>query len=908
MLRPLPPNPRPRVTRRPEILAPAGDPDSLRAALAAGADAVYFGLDDGFNARARARNMDLTALPALVDLVHRSGARAYVTLNTLVFESELEEAERVLRGVAAAGVDALIVQDPAVCLLARALTPELELHASTQMTISSAEGARFAAGLGVTRVVLPRELSVTEIAEVARNTPLETEVFIHGALCMSWSGQCLTSEAWGGRSANRGQCAQSCRMPYTLVVDGEEVPTGELRYFLSPRDLAGHRAVPALMEIGVHTLKIEGRLKGPAYVGTAVRSLARWMDAIEGERADTPEAMDALAQDLTRMSVAYSRGFSDGFLGGSDHQTLVDGRYPRHRGAYLGRVVRVQGHAVEVATEAWPVPEGSGERTSPLPAFGGDGASTAGLPVAPPVPRRGMGIGFDAGNPQDQNEPGGPIFDVEPLPHGYRLTFGTPGPDLGRVSPGHRVWVTGDPQLQREGERLVSAGPMEGRIPLRLEVSGAAGEPLRLVALAEPAGAPGLRAEAASDGPLAPATGRGLDDDMLRSKAGALGGTPFRLAALDTTDLAPGLHMPVSALKALRRALVEQLERQLTEGRRRSLPPEPVLDGLRSAMRDRAAERGSRRANGRAEAPAPGPDCTSPGPEIVPLCRTMPQLEAAIATGCEEVELDFMEFVGLGKAVARAREAGLRVTIATVRVHKPGEEGFDRRIAKLAPDGVLVRHWGALMWFLEHPEAERPVLHGDFSLNVTNALTADHLFAQGLDTLTVSHDLDHAQVHALLASTPAADMTVVLHHHISTFHTEHCVYSHTLSNGRDWRSCGRPCESHRLALRDHLGLEHPVLVDVGCRNTVFNAKAQSAARWYPGFVEAGVRRFRVELVWESREESERVLRAYRALVAGEIEPAEAVRRVAAHEQFGVTSGTMAVAGRETEVAPSARVP
>ncbi|HEX8536506.1 MAG TPA: peptidase U32 family protein, partial [Cystobacter sp.] len=245
--------------RRPEILAPAGDLESLRAALASGADAVYFGLDEGFNARARADNFSLARLPETMALVHRAGARAYLTLNTLIFEPELPGVERLLRGVAAAGVDALIVQDPAVTLLARAICPQLELHASTQMTVSSAEGMRFARGLGVTRVVVPRELSTAEIRRLASQTDMELEVFIHGALCVSWSGQCLTSEAWGGRSANRGQCAQSCRMPYDLVVDGQTRELGEVRYLLSPKDLAGVRAVPDLVDSGVHSLKIEGR-------------------------------------------------------------------------------------------------------------------------------------------------------------------------------------------------------------------------------------------------------------------------------------------------------------------------------------------------------------------------------------------------------------------------------------------------------------------------------------------------------------------------------------------------------------------------------------------------------------------------------------------------------------------------
>jgi U32 family peptidase len=241
--------------RRPEILAPAGDRDALAAALAAGADAVYFGLDDGFNARARAENFSSTNLAEIVAWVHRAGARAYVTLNTLVFEPELTVVEELIRRVAAAGTDAIIVQDPAVALIAGAICPQLEVHASTQMTASSPLAVELLKSLALTRVVVPRELSVEEIRAYRAGTNVELEVFVHGALCVAWSGQCLSSEAWGGRSANRGQCAQACRLPYSLVVDGAERDLGEVSYLLSPKDLVGLDAIGDLADAGVASLK-----------------------------------------------------------------------------------------------------------------------------------------------------------------------------------------------------------------------------------------------------------------------------------------------------------------------------------------------------------------------------------------------------------------------------------------------------------------------------------------------------------------------------------------------------------------------------------------------------------------------------------------------------------------------------
>lgn len=863
--------------RRPEILAPAGDLDSMKAALASGADAIYFGLDEGFNARARAENFSLARLPETLALVHRAGARAYLTLNTLVFEPELPVVEDILRRVAAAGVDALIVQDPAVALVARAVCPRMEVHASTQMTISSAEGARFAKGLGATRVVVPRELSVAEIRRLASETDVELEVFIHGALCMSWSGQCLTSEAWGGRSANRGQCAQSCRLPYDLVVDGHTRELGDVQYLLSPKDLAGVMAVPQLVDIGVHSLKIEGRQKGPQYVSTAVQGYRRWVDGVAVGKPDAA----ALRKDLADMTLSYSRGFSHGFFAGSDHQTLVEGRFPKHRGAYLGRVESVHGRDVRVVddVEGRPWTGGLGQDAGRPDAPQGKVASPleGDAPVAAEVsPRPGMGVVFDAGHPEDKHEPGGPLFRVERKGKGWVLGFGNPGPDLARVEPGQRVWLTSDPALARRTEELLAQGEPEGRVPLELVVSGGAGAPLVVTGRARG----GHVATAASAVPLAEARGGGMDEALLKDKLAALGGTPFHLAGLDTAGLSPGLHLPVSELKALRRRLVTELSEAVARGPVREVKEGSILDGLRASLRERVA-------------PVP----VAEGVRLLPLCRTDEQLEAVIAAGLPEVELDWMELVGLQRAVERAKSAGLKVTIATVRVQKPGEEGYDARIAKLKPDAVLARHWGAMMHFLERPPAPgeaRPALHGDFSLNVTNSVTALHLLGLGLDTLTFAHDLDAVQLGAMLEHLPAERFTVTVHHHIATFHTEHCVYSHTLSHGRDYRSCGRPCEKHRVSLRDHKGLEHPVVVDVGCRNTVFNAQAQSAASLVPRLLERGVKRYRVEFVRESREEATRVLSAYQDLLAGRIGPAEAVRRAAVHEQFGVTKGTMKV--------------
>lgn len=342
----------------PLLLAPAGDWECAKAAVENGADAIYFGLER-FNARLRARNFTEADLPELMAWLHRRGVRGYVTLNTLVFPEELEEAERYIRAMTAAGVDAVIVQDVGIARLVRHLSPDFPIHASTQMTVTSGVGAEFAAELGCEVVVLARECSLKEIAKIRahleeRGSPIALEVFVHGALCVAYSGQCLTSEALGGRSANRGECAQACRLPYELVVDGIRRDLGEKRYLLSPQDLAGLEVLPELVKLGIHCLKIEGRLKSPEYVANVTRIYRRALDALGAGQAWQPSA-----QEWYELEMSFSRGLSTGWLRGINNQELVHARFGKKRGVYLGQVLKIEGDQVGVRLEA-PLKPGDG--------------------------------------------------------------------------------------------------------------------------------------------------------------------------------------------------------------------------------------------------------------------------------------------------------------------------------------------------------------------------------------------------------------------------------------------------------------------------------------------------------------------------------------------------------------------
>ena len=337
-----------------ELLAPAGDRLCVTAAVENGADAVYFGLECGFNARARATNLHLDELPEVMSFLHERGVRGYVTLNTLVFPSELKTIEQHIVRLTEAGVDAVLVQDLGLVRLLRSVSPDLAVHASTQMTLTSGECIQAVEEFGIERVVLARELSIDEIRTIRRQTTVELEVFVHGALCVAYSGQCLTSESLGGRSANRGQCAQACRLPYDLVCDGQDVDLGDVKYLLSPQDLAAFALVPELVDAGVNCFKIEGRLKSPEYVANITRQYRRALDAVAaGQRADFTE------QDVTEMELSFSRGFSPGWLGGCDHKMLVPGLSSAKRGVLVGEVKAIRGRSVVVAARR-PISAGDG--------------------------------------------------------------------------------------------------------------------------------------------------------------------------------------------------------------------------------------------------------------------------------------------------------------------------------------------------------------------------------------------------------------------------------------------------------------------------------------------------------------------------------------------------------------------
>jgi putative protease len=824
----------------PELLAPAGDFACVRAAIENGADAVYFGLETGFNARARATNFSLDELPGLMQLLHRRGLKGYVALNTLVFTGELASFATTLAAVARAGVDAVLVQDVGAARLARAICPDLPLHASTQMTLTSAETLRLAESLDIERVVVARELSIAEITAIARGTSLPLEVFVHGALCVAYSGQCLTSESLGGRSANRGQCAQACRLPYDLVCDGRDVDLGDQRYLLSPQDLAAYALVPDLIAAGVAALKIEGRLKTPEYVANITR---HYREAIDTAVAGRPVAFTP--RQVEEMELSFSRGFSPGWLEGCDHKRLVPATSSAKRGVFLGRVVGV--HQGRVAVQL---------------------ASSV---------KRGDGIAFE-GTTSDEAV-GGRVYEVfvnrhsftEPVAEGVvDLTFGIGGVSTQAIRVGQQVWKTDDPQLTQRLRKSFAGETPRRKQTVAMHVTAGVGAPMRVaVRLAD-----GRGCEVVSGTPAQPARKHPLDATMLREQLGRLGGTPFELGNL-TATIEGSPMVPFSVLGTLRRQIVAGLEAAVaTESCRR------VVEDPEHVARQLLAAEGS-------ACRLPGPAEQQP-PTLHVLVRSLAQLEAVLNLGERRIYAEFADIRQYREAVSRSRAMRASLFLATPRIQKPDEMGIFAVLARSEPDGILVRNVSGLDFFHDRG---LPIV-GDFSLNVTNPLTAAFFLTRGVERVTAAYDANREQLLELVAGGDAARIEVVIHQHMPMFHMEHCVYCAVLSPGTNKTNCGRPCDEHEVRLRDRIGVEHPLTADVGCRNTLYNAVPQSGAEAVPALMAGGIRHLRIELLDEQPRDVTPIITAYRNLLAGRASGRDVWAELRAANRVGVTRGTL----------------
>ena len=879
----------PSAVELPELLAPAGDWECAKAAVENGADAIYFGLEK-FNARMRAHNFTEADLPKLMEFLHLRGVKGYVTFNTLVFANELEQAEDYLRSIIAAGVDAAIVQDVGICRLIRKLSPDFPIHGSTQMTVTSIGGVNFAKGLGCNLVVLARECSIKEIEAITssvqssvssvqsgetpplNNDSLKTEhfpieVFVHGALCVAYSGQCLTSESLGGRSANRGECAQACRMPYELVSDGKNVPLGDKRYLLSPQDLAGAEVLPDLVRSGVSSLKIEGRLKTPEYVANVTRVYREALDKLRFTNSESRQS--PIANRKYDLEMAFSRGLYTGWFRGVNNQELVHARFGKKRGVYLGEVARVQGDKITLKLEASLKP--------------------------------GDGVVFDCGHPE-QKEEGGRVYGIDQRGADSIIRFGHGDVNFSRVHIGDKLWKTDDPELNKRLRQTFAGDKPQFQRPVQMELHGHVGSPLTLIVRDEV----GNIAKQTSAMSLAKAEKQPLTDDRLREQLGRLGGTPFKLGKL-TNRMEGEVILPMSELNRLRRDSIAELEALRKQPKRWTLngggqiaDRESAIANSQSTIDNGQTAIGNAQTSVGYELSAIGYARSASEAQLIVLVRNLSQLESALRCGVETIYCDFEDPKKYREAVtlyhtsrgcSAMSDVHSGIFVAPPRIFKTGEEWILKQVRSCNADGYLVRNYDHLSFFADCRRV------GDFSLNVANQLTADYFKNKfNLERVTASYDLNIVQLEALLKAAPPQWFEVTIHQHMPMFHMEHCVFCSFLSEGTDYRNCGRPCDKHDVKLRDRVGMEHPLKADVGCRNTVFNARAQTGAEFVSRLLELGVRTFRVEFVNETAEEVARTIGQYRQLLRGEITGSQLWRELKLINQLGVTRGQMEKVG------------
>jgi putative protease len=816
----------------PELLAPAGNWECAKAAIENGADAIYFGLEK-FNARMRAENFTVADLPELMEFLHLRGVKGYITLNTLIFAQELTEVQQYLKTIISAGVDAVIVQDVGICRLIRHLSPDFPIHASTQMTITSAAGVEFAKSLGCQLVVLARECSILEINKIqkqilSKNISLPLEIFVHGALCVAYSGQCLTSEALGGRSANRGECAQACRMPYDLIANGEVVNLGNRKYLLSPQDLAGLEVLPELVKSGVTSLKIEGRLKAPEYVANVTRVYRQALNQIIKTHIET---FSHTEKDQYNLEMAFSRGLYTGWFEGINNQELVHGRFGKKRGVYLGEVTRIKNAEITVKLEE-------------------------------PV-KAGDGIVFDCGHPE-RNEEGGRIYAVIPNGKETILTFGRNDLNFHSIHIGDKVWKTNDPELDKQIRQSYTGENPQFTRPINIEVHGEIGEKLIAVCRDEL----GNIVQVESEIFIAEAHTRPLSIERLKEQFGRLGNTPFYLDTF-INHLNGNIMLPVSELNRMRREIVSKLE---------DLRSKPKLWQLNhhAKWQDLITNKYT---------------AILSSPSLIVLVRNIEQLKAVLTTDIKTIYCEFEDPRNYKEAVKIVRESAEEITIfvAPPRITKPGETWILKQVHASQADGYLIRNYDQLEYFAN----EKCV--GDFSLNIANPLTADYFKNRfNLERLTVSYDLNINQLEDLITNYPAQNFEVTIHQHIPMFHMEHCVFCAFLSTGTDYTNCGRPCDTQAVTIRDRVGSEHILKADAGCRNTVYNSTAQTGAEYVQRLIGLGLQHLRIEFVNETREQVQKTIQSYQKLLKGEIIGSQLWRELKLQNQLGVTRGALRI--------------
>lgn len=821
-----------RSTHIPELLAPAGSRGAFEAAVAAGADAVYLS-GSRFGARAYAANFDDDALVQAIQDAHARSIKVYVTVNTLASDDELPAVAEYLLFLYRIGADAILIQDHGVLSIARRIMPKLTLHASTQMTIHSIEGLRYAAAHGISRVVLARELSIDEVRSMqheAEALGIGLELFAHGALCMGYSGQCLLSSVIGGRSGNRGTCAQPCRRKYIPVIGsgdrfGRIIPDCEERdpgYLLSPKDLATYPRLPEMMDVAA--LKIEGRMKSPEYVATVTSIYRRALDQIQsGIFLPDPE-------ELLTAQFAFNRGFTEGHLFGGMGSAFVSEERPDNRGVLFGTVQwydRERGEAVIGDLEA-PHPErGDGI------VFSKDGEEDIGceirtnlrvesgrMRIKVPVPvKRGMVVAINR------------RASVEQAAAAIIATFGCGGGRKVRIS----LFIRMD-----EGHLSV-AGHLRGMKSEEIIVT------------------------ARSASPMAEARTRPLTAETISDLLTRTGGTHFE-AVIEELHYDGGLFLPIQEITALRRELLAKAEKALIRS------AEPAFEEV-----EEASERLRRF---RKEIRPPAVRRSDP-PVIAAYADSIDQVRGALAGGCRRIYYE--PAIALSSCGRRQKldlsewQDAVRNGLISVMelCHQHGAACFwkfpditRRRFLDAALpllddlfaagiDGVMVGGVGVS----EAVRARVPemAVAGSSALNITNHSALEAL-KPAHNSLALSREISLAELQSLCIGDDEV-VEFFVQGSVPAMITEHCI-----AYGR--YPCPSHTGSHLAAIMDQTGRSFPLRVDSECRTIIGNAVETCLIDHLDLILDAGIAILGIELRSRTEEYATTICRAYSSALSG----------------------------------------
>ena len=822
---------------RPELLSPAGSLDAVRAAVANGADAVYLGVEK-FNARDEGAQLTLDDLEQACLIAHERGTRVYLTLNILVKPLEIEDALFHLGECIDRGIDAAIVQDVGLVRLIQRCYPGFEIHGSTQMTVHDGSGARVMQQLGVERVVLARENTLQDIRAIRAEVPgLGLESFVHGALCISYSGQCFMSGMISERSANRGSCAQSCRKDYVLtdIDSGAELDRG---YLISAKDLGAWSHLQELADAGIGCMKVEGRKKKPEYVATVTRTYREFLDRVE--RGEFVEPAPSEVEPLVQI---FSRGFTGGMYGGRAGRDYITRSQPDNHGLELGVVVGSERGELLIDVRT-PVVVGDGLGFEP--ARGGSPEETRGFAVSAV---------------RTVSERGGLV----------RQALAT----RSHIPAGWTVLKTSDVQLLERARK--SFAPLEGparvrRVALDVRVFGSAGAPLKALFTAD-----GEEITVTSEIALAPATKRALDATVLREQFGRVGETPFVLRALETSGLAEGLFIPVSAVNHLRQRATDELTM------RRDWAHQAVLAERRETI---AAAARVQTVAPRAQAE---PAADSLAFTLSAEVWNAEDARAALNAGATEIVFDpFLRHpapsrTSVTQLAAEAAARGVTFRIRTPTIVRPD----DRRsllpwLALGLP--MLSGHIGLVA---ELAEQGRDV-NADYAVNCFNAQTAVELFRIGARRVTVSVELTVDELSAVVAPWAGQGFDVLLYGRPEGMTIEHCVLSAAFE--REPTTCRDLCvQKHpNVELADPSGYVFPVATDSDCRNRLLHSRPIEGGEYVPRLWRAGIRSYRA-VFGVPGENVAGVMAGYRAILTA----------VAAGERTDVMAVRAAIGGEFT---------